>query len=406
MCKIEKMVKYAECDPIAQSIYKEVQTPYEYGIVLHSSDDQVSFDCNMVDSMFAFGLPGDNEYVYMTYIGHDGDMDKGGYRTGLARSKDMLSWEKLGVILDINENSGWDKSNAAGYLIRDSMWGSLPIPHVTANGKYAMTYLASSAEGYENGIKKEGVAFTDAFFMSDGRVKKWMKNPMPILDASDGKYSYENGIIWKMSVVWDEDNKQYAGFYNASSGPEVMCQAYSRDLLSWTREEANPVLATSQDKGGNSWGASYNGDANVVKIGDYWVMFYFTDSPAGIIDTFAYSKDMVHWTKSYIPLTARNDTYSCMCAHKCDMIKHNGVVYHYYCAVGKAGRQIAVSTSVDLTVIKEAEKFIEEHRGNAGFFAKYGAVVKKTDTLRHRLTERGGNLARVTAAIADLKAEL
>jgi hypothetical protein len=34
--------------------------------------------------------------------------------------------------------------------------------------------------------------------------------------------------------------------------------------------------------------------------------------------------------------------------HKPWVLKHNGVVYHYYCAVGKAGRVIGLATSRDL----------------------------------------------------------
>lgn len=35
------------------------------------------------------------------------------------------------------------------------------------------------------------------------------------------------------------------------------------------------------------------------------------------------------------------------------VIKHNGVVYHYYCAVGDQGRVIALATSKDLSSSKE-----------------------------------------------------
>ena len=32
-------------------------------------------------------------------------------------------------------------------------------------------------------------------------------------------------------------------------------------------------------------------------------------------------------------------------AHKPWLLKHNGVVYHFYCAVGNQGRAIALATS-------------------------------------------------------------
>jgi len=35
-------------------------------------------------------------------------------------------------------------------------------------------------------------------------------------------------------------------------------------------------------------------------------------------------------------------------AHKPWVVKHNGVVYHYNCAVGNQGRVIALATSKDM----------------------------------------------------------
>ena len=55
--------------------------------------------------------------------------------------------------------------------------------------------------------------------------------------------------------------------------------------------------------------------------------------------------------KSYIPLTERNSTYSSTYAHKPKEIKKNGVVYHYYNAVGSEGRLIALDTSIDLSAL-------------------------------------------------------
>ena len=116
-------------EDLFQSIYEEVKTPYEYGIVLsYSGVGTDTFDSDLIDNPNVFAIPGDDTYVYMTYVGHDGT----GYRTGLARSMDMLHWEKVGKILENGEPGAWDEYNAAGYIVRDHEWGELPTPHAVS----------------------------------------------------------------------------------------------------------------------------------------------------------------------------------------------------------------------------------------------------------------------------------
>lgn len=381
-------------DEVIQEIYNEVKTPYPYDIVLSFSGQKGDFDSELVDNPNVFTIPGDTEYVYMTYVGHDGT----GYRTGLARSRDMLRWEKMGVVLDNGEPGAWDEYNAAGYIVRNHSWGDLPSPHVTSDGRYAMTYLASNEPGYEAGIKKAGVAFSDKILNEDGIPASWVRCENPVLDATDGLYPYEKGIIWKLQAIWDQQTQKYYGFYNAATGPEVMCGAVSDDLKNWTRMETNPLLNTETSPSGDIWGASHNADADVVKIGEYWVMFYFTSSPGGIIDSFAVSKDLQHWQKSFLPLTQRNDTWSSTYAHKPCVVKKNGVVYHYYNAVGSEGRAIAVDTSVDLSVMKTASALMQ-----GGLSDSRKADLKAAmDALRDEMRKENGSLAGVESARREL----
>jgi predicted GH43/DUF377 family glycosyl hydrolase len=88
----------------------------------------------------------------------------------------------------------------------------------------------------------------------------------------------------------------------------------------------------------------------VVKIGDLWVMFYFGAvwRPGGF-DTFACSTDLVNWTKWTGPdLVAPSEPWDKTYAHKPWVVKHDGVVYHFYNAVGDQGRVIGLATSKDL----------------------------------------------------------
>ena len=66
-------------------------------------------------------------------------------------------------------------------------------------------------------------------------------------------------------------------------------------------------------------------------------------------ETFAASKDLVNWTKWTGPkLVESLESWYRTHAHKPWVIKHDGVVYHFYCAVGDRGRALALATSADL----------------------------------------------------------
>jgi predicted GH43/DUF377 family glycosyl hydrolase len=97
-------------------------------------------------------------------------------------------------------------------------------------------------------------------------------------------------------------------------------------------------------------GTGISGDPQVVRMGKVWVMFYFGAfwRPKAF-DTFACSYDLVHWTRWDGPdLVAPSEPYDETYAHKPWLVKHEGIVYHFYCAVGDQGRVIALATSRDL----------------------------------------------------------
>ena len=71
--------------------------------------------------------------------------------------------------------------------------------------------------------------------------------------------------------------------------------------------------------------------------------------PPGGCATFAGSRDLVRWAKWEGPdLGAPSEPWARQSAHKPWVLKHDGVVYHYSCAVGDEGRVIALATSKDL----------------------------------------------------------
>ena len=111
----------------------------------------------------------------------------------------------------------------------------------------------------------------------------------------------------------------------------------------WRRLGHGSVLS---NVGNAMWAIS--GDPQLTKIGDDWVMFYFGAwwKPQAF-DTFACSYDLIHWTKWDGPLLIEpTEPWDKTYAHKPWVLKHEGVVYHFYCAV--VSRAIALATSKDL----------------------------------------------------------
>ena len=128
-------------------------------------------------------------------------------------------------------------------------------------------------------------------------------------------------------------------YYNAKvkNGYERIGMALSTNMVNWKRFGTNHVLANGEAKRNG-----FCGDPQIVKIGDVWVMFYFGCGWAPkAFDTFACSRDLVNWTKWTGPhLVEPTEPWDKTYAHKPWVLKHDGVVYHFYCAVGNEGRVI------------------------------------------------------------------
>ena len=96
------------------------------------------------------------------------------------------------------------------------------------------------------------------------------------------------------------------------------------------------------------------GDAQIQKMGDLYVMFYFgafwKGKPYAAFNRFVCSYDLVHWTDwTGDDLIVPSEPYDNLFAHKSFVVKYKGVVYHFYCAVnGHDRRGIAVATSRDM----------------------------------------------------------
>ena len=210
-----------------------------------------------------------------------------------------------------------------------------------------MMYLGGAKDGYETDPLSTGVAWTD----DPSAVKQWTRCAgNPVLQSSDpAARAFERATIYKHFTVEDPSRAcggRFVNFYNAAdkvSHREAIGMAVSDDMLHWRRVGDVPVIENGDPKK-----HSISGDPMFRRIGDLWVMFYFGYQwrPGGAFDTFACSYDLKHWTKwDGEPLIKPSADFDRVHAHKPWVLKHDGVVYHYYCAVGSKGRGIALATS-------------------------------------------------------------
>ncbi len=314
-----------------EKIYNEIKTPFKYGVVFRHPDTT-----KMVDSPTIYRKGG---VWYMTYIVFDGQ----GYETWLAESNDLLLWKSKGKILSFTENT-WDANQKAGYvsLVNIDWGGDYSVEKY--QDKYWMTYLGGNTAGYESGILKIGLA--NSSILTEAHA--WSTNNAPLLSPEDADARwFENKTIYKSLAIYDSQNHTghpFVMYYNGkgdTANYESIGMAVSDDMITWKRYGKNPVITK---------GKGICGDAQIAKIGDVYVMFYFGAFwKPGAFERFACSYDLINWTDwDGEDLVASSTAYDETYAHKPWVIKWNGIVYHFYNAVGNTGRVIALATSKDL----------------------------------------------------------
>ena len=333
-----------------ERIHQEVRTPYKYGMVVAPQDNYHKYDCPTV-----FQENGKWYMTYVVYNGKDG-LDGRGYETWLAESEDLLSWTTLGRLLSYKAD-GWDMNQRGGFpSLIDWTWdGSYQME--TYKGRHWMTYIGGHGTGYE-AVREPlniGMAWTEADIT---KAHEWQSSDKPLLSIGDKDAQWWEKLVQYKSTVYDDPRKtlgkRFVMFYNAGGinpvndlKAERIGIALSNDLKKWKRYAGNPVFA-------NEVGGIITGDAQITKMGNLYVMFYFLaydpSRSYNAFNTFAVSRDLIHWQRWNGPdLIAPSKPYDEMFAHKSYVVKHNGVVYHFYCAVNNdQQRGIAVATSVPM----------------------------------------------------------
>jgi predicted GH43/DUF377 family glycosyl hydrolase len=163
-------------------------------------------------------------------------------------------------------------------------------------------------------------------------------------DAREG----ENLTLFKAYMFKDEAKTLgylYVNVYNAKgfNHKESIFLAVSNDGENWIRYGNKPIIYDDS----NEQSIQINGDPQILKIGDLYVMVYFIVQGGKAFNTFACSYDLVNWKKwTGAPLIESEYDWENVYAHKQWVIKENGIVYHFYCAVNKKNeRFIALAKS-------------------------------------------------------------
>lgn len=346
---VRKEQKREITDTVMQEIYEEIKTPYKYGLVMVPPNDSLKMDC---PSIFRRGGK-----WYVTYLMYDGR----GYETWLGESDDLLHWETKGKIMSFSDTTEWDANQKAGYIaLQDYTWGG-SYAWETYDDKYWMSYFGGDSRGYEAGILSIGMAYAEE---TPTEVHEWKRLSGPVLTPKDDDVSWwDNSTMYKNSVIRDKNHEtghDFVMYYNArgdsinpARGAERIGMAVSDDMKHWKRFGKDPVI--NHHKG-------ISGDAYIQRINDVWVMFYFGAFwKEGAFNRFAVSNDLINWKDwEGDDLIRSSEDYDNRFAHKSFVVKHDGVVYHFYCAVNdKDQRGIAVATSRDLG--KSEMHFVREH---------------------------------------------
>ena len=298
------------------------RTPYKYGrLVLERSGVSGSFDERSVDCPFVFTADG---RFRMTYVGFDGT----GYQTGLAASRDLVHWEREGLILGRDPTDRIARYNMALMCIlrEEGLESAGRLQKV--NGRYLGVWHAYPNAGYESGPAVIGLAWS-------ADLRHWERTA-PILRPEDGA-PWERGGLYKPYLV--KSDGTYYLFYNAKNAAEKNWieqtgVATSTDLKTWTRYPGNPILPAGPQQ---AWDHRFASDPAVLRYNNWWVMYYYGLAANGRArDLLALGEDPYHFTKvpeimiDVGPPGSIDEDY----AHKPSLISHQGDLYHFYCAVG------------------------------------------------------------------------
>ena len=173
----------------------------------------------------------------------------------------------------------------------------------------------------------------------------------PCLRPEDGA-AWESGGLYKACLL--EHEGIYYLFYNAKNQKEGRWReqtgvAMSKDLKTWKRYSANPIIANGPAGSADEIFAS---DPCVLQDGHEWIFYYYGLDAKGVArDLAATGRDLLHAEKctGILVDVGNKGSVDSTYAHKPSVIQHQGDLYHFYCAVsmdsGREVRGISVARS-------------------------------------------------------------
>lgn len=315
-------------------IYQQIKTSHKFGPVIKDAD-------YLTDSPSVFKY---NDKWYMYFIKIHKNIEDSGYETHLASSDNLIDWKYEGKLFERLGTDHWDSKQIAGYaaFVDMNFGGTNEIEKI--NDKYYMAYLGGNLDGYETDPLSMGLAYGET------PISKFTRFENPIMSPFDeDAREFETLTLYKSNMFIDEAmtlGHKYVNAYNAKpvDNKERIYLAVSDDGEKWERYLDTPII----DETKTIDNLLISGDPQIVKIDGYYVMFFFRSiENGGAYNTFAVSRNLVDWTVwEGEPLIKPEFEWENVFAHKSCVVKHNGVVYHYYCAVNDKGeRFIALATS-------------------------------------------------------------
>ncbi len=318
-----------------QKVYEQLRVPYKYGVVLKR-------DGFYYDSPVVFKHKGK---FYLTCVEIDAKCTTG-YKTKLFTSDNLLDWKEIGYIL--TENNGWDCAQTGGYaqFIDHKFGASNEIIKIGEN--YLLAYIGGAHCGYETDPLWIGLA--TCYDIENLQTYKKLQNPILTTIDKDCRMG-ESTTLFKPDMFIDEKRTighPYVMAYNAK-GPtrrESIFLAVSDDGYTWQRYGNRAIIAVEDC----SPQTVINGDPQIVEMDGLYVMLYFMYDGKNAWNTFAVSQDLIHWEKwQGQPLVKSEYAWENVYAHKQWVIKENGQVYHFYCAVNDRNeRYIALATQKEI----------------------------------------------------------
>ncbi len=210
---------------VMRQIYEEVKTPFKYGVVLAGAGTNELVDCP--------GIFRNGNHWYLMYVANS---NRVGYQTFLARSEDLLHWQKLGKILSFTDTNRWDAWQAdGGIALADYRWeGSHELEKF--QGRYWLSYIGGAKRGYEPDPLSIGIAWTK----NPTRAREWTRlaeNPVLTPKQPDAR-AFETKTLYKSQIIHDENQSlgwPFVMYYNGKykNGFEQIGMAVSRDLKTW-----------------------------------------------------------------------------------------------------------------------------------------------------------------------------